>query len=54
MHIRNTNERGAQCVRLMARSAAAEGQLRPKDDSIDWLQRLYLLADLRERMATAV
>jgi hypothetical protein len=54
IHSRDANERGAQCVRLMARSAAAEGQLSPKDDSIDWLKRLYVLPDLREHIATVV
>jgi hypothetical protein len=38
----------------LARPNITKGQLSPTDDSIDWLERLYALLDLREPIAAAV
>jgi hypothetical protein len=39
---------------IKAGLARPKGQLSPTDDSIDWLERLYALLDLREPIAAAL
>ena len=48
IHCRDAEERAE-----LARPAVTKGQLSPADDSIDWLERLYALLDLREPIAAA-
>ena len=49
VHCREAEERGGP-----ARPTITKGQLSPADDSIDWLERLYALLDLREPTAATV
>jgi hypothetical protein len=49
IHCRDAEERAG-----LSRPTMPKGQLSPTDDSIDWLERLYALLDLREPIAAAV
>jgi hypothetical protein len=67
IHCREAEERAAKNAQMIsakelpreikagqARPNITKGQLSPTDDSIDWLERLYALLDLREHIAAAV